>query len=89
MEQVTGESPDISEYLDSGFYDWIWYKDNAGLGENCIGQWLGILAHQVGNLMSYWILVEAGHVIAHTTVQCVTNLELSTVKVQQQCQQYD
>jgi hypothetical protein len=34
MEQMTGETPNISEYLDFSFYDWIWYKDNAGLGEN-------------------------------------------------------
>jgi hypothetical protein len=33
MEQVTGETPDISEYLDFGIYDWVWFKDNAGLGE--------------------------------------------------------
>ena len=36
MEQIMGETPDISEYLDFGFYDWVWYKDNAGLGDNCI-----------------------------------------------------
>ena len=88
IEQVTGETPDISEYLDFGFYDWVWYKDNAGLGDNCIGRWLGV-AHRVGNLMSYWILTEAGRVIARTTVQRVTNLELSTVEVQQRCQHYD
>ena len=77
MEQVTGETPNISEYLDFGFYNWVWYKDNAGLGENCIGKWLGI-AHQVGNLMSYWILMEAGCVIAcTTTVQCATSPTLS------------
>jgi hypothetical protein len=52
MEQLTGETPDISEYLDFGFYDWIQYKDNAGLGESRIGRWLGV-AHRVGNLMSY------------------------------------
>ena len=68
MEEITGETPDISEYLDFGFYDWIWYKDNAGLGENKIGRWLGI-AHRVGNLMSYWILTPTGHVISRTTVQ--------------------
>ena len=38
--------------------------------------------------MSYWILTEAGWVIAHTTVQCVTNLELMTDEVKQQCNQF-
>jgi hypothetical protein len=88
MEQITGETPDISEYLDFGFYDWIWYKDNAGLGENKIGRWLGV-AHRVGNLMSYWILTITGHVISRTTVQRVTNLELSTDEVKANCKEYD
>ena len=88
MEQVTGETPDISEYLDFGFYDWVWFKDNAGLGENRIGRWLGV-AHRVGNLMSYWILTDAGRVIARTTVQRVTNLEQTTDEVRQRCQQFD
>jgi hypothetical protein len=87
MEQITGETPDISEYLDFGFYDWIWYKDNAGLGENKIGRWLGV-AHRVGNLMSYWILTITGRVIARTTVQRITNLELSTDEVKANCKEY-
>ena len=49
LEQITGETPDISEYLDFSFYNWVWKKDNAGLGDNLIGCWLGV-AHQVGNL---------------------------------------
>jgi hypothetical protein len=88
MEEVTDETPNISEYLDFGFYDWIWYKDNAGLGENKIGRWLGV-AHRVGNLMSFWILSVTGHVISHTTVQCVTNLELSTDEVKAKCKDHE
>ena len=42
LEQVTGETPDISEYLDFGFYNKLWYKDNAGLGELLPGRWLGV-----------------------------------------------
>ena len=26
---LTGETPDISQYLDFGFYDWVWYKENV------------------------------------------------------------
>ena len=29
LEKVTGETPDISEYLDFGFYDMVWLKHNA------------------------------------------------------------
>ena len=31
LTEVTGETSDISEYLDFGFYDKIWLKDNTGV----------------------------------------------------------
>jgi hypothetical protein len=37
LEKITGESVDITEYLDFGFYVWVWFKENAGLGETKIG----------------------------------------------------
>ena len=33
LEEVTGETPDISDYLDFEFYYWCWYNDNVVLGE--------------------------------------------------------
>ena len=88
LEQLTGETPDISEYLDFSFYDWVWYKDNAGVGDNMFGRWLGV-SHRVGNLMSYWILTTNGRVISRTTVQRVTNLESTTTEVKQRIQEFD
>lgn len=76
-ERVSGESVDISEYLDFGYYDWAWYKENAGLGETKLGRWLGV-SHRTGTLMSYWILTKECQVLSRTTVQRVTNLELQT-----------
>ena len=87
MEQVTGETPDISEYLDFGFYDWVWYKDNAGVGDNSCGRWLGV-SHRVGNLMSYWILTIAGNVVSRTTVQRITNLEQGTTELKDRMKEY-
>jgi hypothetical protein len=75
LEQVTGETPDISEYLDFSFYGWIFYRENAGVGDNMFGHWLGVSQH-IGNLMLFWILTPNGRVISRTTVQHVTNLEL-------------
>ena len=88
LEQLTGETPDISEYLDFGFYDWIWYKDNAGVGDNMFGRWLGI-SHRIGNMMSYWILTTNSRVISRTTVQRVTNLEMTTNEVKQRIHEFD
>ena len=84
IEQITGETPDISGHLDFRFYDWVWYKDNAGVGDNKCGRWLGV-SHRVGNLISYWILTISGRVISRTTVQRITNLELSTDDLKARC----
>jgi hypothetical protein len=88
LERVTGESVDISEYLDFGFYDWVWYKENAGLGETKLGRWLGV-SHRMGTLMSYWILTKECQVLSRTTVQRVTNLELQTEENALRCKGFN
>ena len=55
IEIITGETPDISEYLDFGFYDEVWFKDNAGLSPPKPGRWLGVTS-RTGKLMTYYIL---------------------------------
>ena len=59
LQAVTGETVDISEYLDFGFYDRIWYHDNAGLGEVLPGRWLGV-SKNVGGQMCYYVLARSG-----------------------------
>ena len=46
LQYMTGETPDISEYLDFGFYDYVFYKENDGLGMRAIRRWLGV-SHRV------------------------------------------
>ena len=42
IEQLTGDTPNISELLDFAFYDRVWHKENAGLGIPELGRFLGI-----------------------------------------------
>ena len=77
ITKVTGETTDISEYLDFGFYDQVWYRDNAGLGPTLPGRWLGV-SETHGNLMCYWILNENAQIVSRSSVQRVTPLELQT-----------
>ena len=74
LEMITGKTPDISEYLDFGFYDWVTFRQNAGLGPLELGRWLGV-SHRIGQLMSYWILPKSAIPISCTTVQRLTELE--------------
>jgi hypothetical protein len=77
LEIITGETPDISEYLDFGIYDWVLFKTNAGVTPPELGRWLGV-SHRVGRIMSYWILPPSGIPISCNTVQRLTNLEQQT-----------
>jgi hypothetical protein len=88
LEIITGETPDILEYIDFEFYDWVSFRSNAGLGEVQLGRWLGV-SHRVGRLMSYWILPESGFPISATTVQRLTNAEKSTDEVRAQMHDYE
>ena len=74
LEIISGNTPEISEYLDFSFYDYVTYKLNAGVGNPEFGKWLGV-AQRDGPDMSYWILPCSGIPIACTTVQRITNLE--------------
>ena len=88
LEVVTGETPDISQYLDFGWYDWVWFKENAGLDVPRLGRFLGI-ANSASNLMSFYILPISGRPIVAGTVQRVTHLELQTDSVQERVHEYN
>ena len=88
LEWITGDSVDISEYLDFSFYDWCCYHDNAGPGPTKLGRWLGVV-HKAGGLMSYWILTVNCTVIARTTVQQVTSLEMQPDHMKERAQAFD
>ena len=81
LEKLTGETIDISEWLDFDFYDRVWFWDQKKMDmtdeQARIGRWLGI-AHRIGSDMTYWILTESGKVIARSTVQHITTTDMAT-----------
>ena len=74
-EEITGNTPDISEWVDFDFYDLVWYfhGTHPGIAEDDrrLGRWLGV-SHRIGSALSYWILTPSGKVISRSIVQHVT-----------------
>jgi hypothetical protein len=70
LQKVTGETVDISNYLDFGFYDHVVYRDNAGLSESKIGRWLGV-AKNVGTMLTFYVLTQTGQVVSRSSVERV------------------
>jgi len=85
LEILTGNTPDISEWLDFAFYDMVWYHipgNDMSTASRKLGRWLGI-SHHVGSDMCYWILPQSGRVVATTTVQHVTHDDMRDPGIQQ------
>ena len=88
LEALTGETPDVSQYLDFGLYDRVWFKYDAGLVETKLARFPGV-SHQVRSLMSYWVLPASGIPMSCTTVQRVTNLKSQTELCKNRISIYD
>ena len=73
-EHALGYTPDISPWIQHGWYDNVWYR-NAN-GEHRIGKWLG-LASGIGGGDCYWILPMSARPIAKSTVWSITMDEMA------------
>ena len=89
-EVLTGNTPDISEYLEFSWYQPVWfYEPDVYPQQNKqIARWLGI-AHRVGQAMCYWILPISGVPIARTTIQEISKIELESEEVCRLLNAYD
>jgi hypothetical protein len=76
LEQMRGETPDASEYLDYDFYGWAFMydpdnqDDATGLARWQLVRWLG-KAKNVGQALCYYVLKSNGRFVARSTVRPV------------------
>ena len=71
---VVGDTPNISEYTDFAFWDWVWVVEGGGLSEIILDKFVDV-AHSIRNALSYHHLKETGRIITRSTVQPVTLVE--------------
>jgi hypothetical protein len=77
IETLTGNTPDISEYLEYEWYQPVWILSPGAFPEetHTLGRWLGV-AHRVDQAMCFWVLHPSGIPIARTTIQGLTKDDL-------------
>ena len=92
IKEVTGNTPDISEWLYFDLYDRVWWLDTkkpATTDDNVtLGRWLGI-SHKIGSDMCYWLLTVSGNFIARTTVQHMTRDEYLDLVMCERIKEFD
>ena len=82
LEEATGETTDISEYLDFEFYDWCWYNDNTSLKDTKLVKFLGV-SHLVGRIMSYWVIAANGTFVLRKMSPGLPISKLKRTKIRQ------
>ena len=77
LENLTGDTIHLSEYLGFDFYDqvWYWYTISEEKGEALPGGWI-VISHKVRVGMCYWVLNKQGNLISQSTVQDITKEDL-------------
>ena len=89
---VLGETPDISKWIEFGFYDYVWFlhiPTNDMLDDTAqIGRWSGA-AHNISSHLCYYVLSITGHVLARATVRGVTQVKLQDANVQAKIAEFD
>jgi len=75
-ERRVGDTPDISEYAQFDWYDWVEYYDPAEAGDkeakSKLGRFCGV-AKNVGPSCTYWVLTANAKVIARSTVTTLSD----------------
>jgi hypothetical protein len=65
FEMITGNTPDITEYISHKWYEPVWYYDNSSFPDPTkhIARFIGV-AHNSGQAMCFWLLPQSGIPIA-------------------------
>jgi hypothetical protein len=88
-KEITGDTPNISEYVDFDFYGWVWLWDAQDMDNNPkIGRWLGP-SHRIGAAMCYCVLVHNSEAISRSSVQHMTLIEMQKDKIKTRMEAYD
>jgi hypothetical protein len=89
LEKLTGDTIDITEYLDFDFYDLVWFHDEPAQNSGPkLGRWLGV-SHRVGSALCYHIIKENGSIESRTTVQHVPREDLIKPEIAKQVTDFD
>lgn len=91
-ERRVGDTPDISEYAQFDWYDYVEYYSPSEAGDkeekSKLGRFLGV-AKNVGASMTYWVLTERGQVIARSTVSALSDEDRRNREWQLRMADYD
>ena len=76
FESVLGFTSDISELMEFGWFDWVWFHNPVDPTKNQLGRWMGP-AHNVGQELAYYTLNDNAEVVIRSTVSRISDYDIS------------
>jgi hypothetical protein len=88
-EHISNQTPDISEYIQFDFYDYVYFLDHPKDDVRpMIGRWIGV-AKNVGSAMCYYVLTKKGSILTRTTVHPIPAADRTTDTFKANCIELD
>ena len=83
-EKVHGYTPNISEFIQNKWYDWIIFHEPDDPMKWNVGRWLGP-AHSSGQGMAYNVLKSNGRVAVRSTIYPIEDLQMDDEAIKASC----
>ena len=88
LQKVMGYTPNITEYVLFGWYEWIWYHSVTDVNRTLLGRWLGP-ASNIGQGMAFYVLTGEAKVIVRSTVSSLSTDEKNSDSVKKQMTKFN
>ena len=82
FEAVLGFTSDISELVEFGWFQWVWYHNPVDPTKDQIGRWMGP-AHNVGQGLAYYILNINAEVVVRSTVSKINDDDITPMDLEE------
>ena len=86
-QKIHGTAPNITEYIQYTWYEWIWYSDLDSDDDEDLGRWLGPAFHAGVGHTSY-ILKRNGEVITRSSLRPMKEGEMDSPATKRRCEDF-
>ena len=86
-EKIHGTMPNITEYIQYQWFEWIWYADLRNPDDEVLGRWLGP-ASNAGTGHASHILTQKGRVITRSSLRPMKEGEMDRPETKRRCDDY-
>ena len=86
-QKIHGSPPNITEYIQYSWFEWIWYADMDSGDDEDLGRWLGPAFHAGVGHTSY-ILKRNGQVITRSSLRSMKEGEMDSPATKRRCEDF-